>query len=96
MPVPELPASNSNGSTTELQFFDYLPGWRPSNTNLPVFSSQTDFQQNCELTSSSLAPFSYFTSLHSTEMDRQSQTQNQNYFTTGGLPPINSSWRQAL
>jgi hypothetical protein len=25
----------------------------------------------------------------------QSQTQRQSYFTTGGLPPISSSWRQA-
>jgi hypothetical protein len=25
----------------------------------------------------------------------QSQTQSQSYFTTGGLPPISSSWRQA-
>jgi hypothetical protein len=24
------------------------------------------------------------------------QSQNQSYFTTGGLPPISSSWRQAL
>jgi hypothetical protein len=25
----------------------------------------------------------------------QSQSQSQSYFTTGGLPPISSSWRQA-
>jgi hypothetical protein len=25
-----------------------------------------------------------------------SQSQSQNYFMTGGLPPISSSWRQAL
>jgi hypothetical protein len=29
------------------------------------------------------------------ETQSQSQTQNQSYFTTGGLPPINLSWRQA-
>jgi hypothetical protein len=27
--------------------------------------------------------------------DYSSQSQNQSYFTTGGLPPISSSWRQA-
>jgi hypothetical protein len=24
------------------------------------------------------------------------KSQNQSHFTTGGLPPISSSWRQAL
>jgi hypothetical protein len=53
------------------QCFNSLSGWRPSHTNLLVFSSLTDFQ---------VTP---------------AQSQSQNYFTTGGLPPISSSWRQA-
>jgi hypothetical protein len=42
-------------------------GWRPSHTNLLLFS----------------LPSQDFSS------------QSQSYFTTGGLPPISSSWRQA-
>jgi hypothetical protein len=30
-----------------------------------------------------------------TEVWKQSQNQRQSYFTTGGLPPISSFWRQA-
>jgi hypothetical protein len=33
-------------------------------------------------------------SLHSTALTDWIQSQSQSYFTTGGLPPITSSWRQ--
>jgi hypothetical protein len=32
---------------------------------------------------------------HNCQSQSQSQSQSQGYFTTGGLPPISSSWRQA-
>jgi hypothetical protein len=40
---------------------NWVPGWRPFQTNLIDFSSQADFQLNS-------SPTSYFTPLHSTEL----------------------------
>jgi hypothetical protein len=39
---------------------------------------------------------SYLTSPHSTELlTTDCRVKSQSYFTTGGLPPVSSSWRQA-
>jgi hypothetical protein len=44
----------------------WVPGWRPYHTNLPVFSSQADFQLTTE---HSHSPTNYFTSLHFTQLN---------------------------
>jgi hypothetical protein len=61
----------------------------PQEQGDPVITPSTEFPLCCLLR---LAGLRW---RYSNPLLRQRQYQSQSYFTTGGLPPISSSWRQA-
>jgi hypothetical protein len=70
-----------------------VSGWLPFNTNLLVFSSQPDFQLN--LLTNQLLHGTLLNWTADNSNQQLSCCQSQSCFTTGGLQPVNSSWRQA-